>query len=269
MMRVHSIGAALALALCASPALGQAPVPGRNAPAVRGKAQAVYFFPGARAAQPESKPIVFYACGDGGWRGMAITMAETMASWGYDTFGLDSKVYLESFTGKTMLKESEVNSDFRTLMEWARGQFPRPIILVGWSEGAGLALLGAAGPANRDLLLGFVAIGLPERNLLAWHWYDATSWITRKDPNEPAFASGPYVPQIAPVPLLMLNSSQDDFQSQDTYQKLSQLAGGPKKTVIVEARNHRFDGNRAAFFNTLRDGLHWIEQTAGARTAHP
>jgi dienelactone hydrolase len=269
MMQVHPFGAVFALVLCASPALGQSPVPGKNAPVVRGKGQAVYFFPGAQAAQPDSKPIVFYACGDGGWRGMAITMAETMASWGYDTFGLDSKVYLESFTGKTTLKESEVNADFRTLVEWARGQFPRPIILVGWSEGAGLALLAAAGPANRDLLQGFIAIGLPDRNILAWHWSDAVTWITKKDPDEPTFASALYLPQVAPLPILMLNSSQDEYQTRETYQQLFQLAGKPEKMVTIEARDHRFDGNRDAFFNALREGLHWIEQTAGARTARP
>lgn len=269
MTRLHLFGVALALAIFAWPVFGQAPLPGKNAPVVRGKAQAVYFLPGALAAHPESNPIVFYACGDGGWRGMAITMAETLASWGYDTFAFDSKVYLESFTGATTLKEREVNADFRSLMQWAQGQRPRPVILIGWSEGAGLALLGVAGPANRDLLQGFIAIGLPERNLLAWHWYDATTWITRKDPNEPMFASGPYMRQIAPVPLFMLNSSQDDFQSRDTYQKLFQLAGDPKHTVTVEARNHRFDGNHAGFFNALREGLRWIEQASKEPAALP
>ena len=266
MTHIRATGAALALLLCAALLSAQDPAPGKNAPAVRGKTQDVYFFPGAPAARPDSKPIVLYASGDGGWRGFAVTMAETMASWGYDTFGLDSKAYLESFTGKTTLKESEVNADLRALMVWARGKRPRPVILVGWSEGAGLALLGAAGPENRDLLQGLIAIGLPDRNILAWRWSDAITWLTKKDPDEPGFVSALYLPRVAPLPFVMLNSSQDQFQSQETYQHLFQLAREPKKSFTVTARDHRFDGNRDAFFDALRAGLRWIEQ-AGATPA--
>ena len=38
-----------------------------------------------------------------------------MTSWGYDVYGLDTKTYLTSFTGKTTLKETEVAADFHQL----------------------------------------------------------------------------------------------------------------------------------------------------------
>ncbi|MBI1750528.1 MAG: hypothetical protein HY234_13265 [Acidobacteria bacterium] len=242
------------------PAAGQTPSPGKNFPQVRGKSQSVYFYPGRSELRPATKPMVLFACGDGGWRGMSVTMAETMAGWGYDTFGLDTKVYLESFTGKTVLTEAEIAADLRGIAEWARRDGKRPVILVGWSEGAGLALLGVALAQGREWIAGLVAIGLGERSLLAWRWYDAITWVTKKDPDEPMFASGPYMARVSPVPFLMLQSSGDQYTPLNTVKQLFALAGEPKKFVLVEAKNHRFDGNRHTFFSQLRTGLNWIEQ---------
>ena len=50
---------------------------------IRGQSLDVYFFSaqGVRQ-QPHSK--VLFVPGDGGWRGRAIKIAQTIASWGYD-----------------------------------------------------------------------------------------------------------------------------------------------------------------------------------------
>src|SRR4051794_10620870 len=50
---------------------------GENAVTVRGKKQEVYFYP---AAEPRLNRSVLFVPGDGGWRGNAVTIGQTMAS---------------------------------------------------------------------------------------------------------------------------------------------------------------------------------------------
>src|SRR6185295_8774725 len=76
--------------------------PGRNSAWVRSQAQDIYFYP----AQGALRGSVLFVPGDGGWRGFAIDIAQVIAQGGYDVYGLDTKRYLESFTGRTALRET-------------------------------------------------------------------------------------------------------------------------------------------------------------------
>lgn len=236
-----------------------AQVAGKNTVAIRGLDQDVYVYPGS-GASPNRGEILF-APGDGGWRGFAITVAQNMSWWGYTVYGLDTKRYLESFTGKSTLRESDVMGDFALLARWMRKGQRRRVTLVGWSEGAGLCLLAAAGPQSRDTFNGLVTFGLPESNVLGWRWSDNLSYITRQRPNEPTFSSLVFLPKVAPMPLLMIHSSRDEYVPLEDAKKLFAAAREPKRFVLVKANNHRFDGNQQQFFQELRQGLEWILRT--------
>jgi hypothetical protein len=111
--------------LLAMPRFGQTAMPGKNIITIRGQKQEIHYYPatGARLNQK-----VLFAPGVGGWRGWAITVAQTMASWGYDVYGLDTKIYLDSFTGKTTLKETDVMNDLRQIAEW---MLTLPLLIIG------------------------------------------------------------------------------------------------------------------------------------------
>jgi dienelactone hydrolase len=241
------------LALCAAGiCLGQQAAlrPGANSVPVRGVAQSVYYYPGgAGAAQ---RPCVLFAPGDGGWRGFAVTMARQMAAWGYDVYGLDTKQYLESFTGRTTLEESQVISDLRVLADAVRQT--RRVALVGWSEGAGLMTLAAAGPL-KDGYAGLITIGLGDENVLAWRFSDNLTYITKKRPNEPTYSAMSYMPRISPLPLVMLQSTKDEYVPRVEAERLFGAARDPKRLVTIAAQNHRFDGAQAEFFRQLRQAL--------------
>ncbi len=245
--------AAIAIALAGACA-GQTPVPGKNAFDVRGKRQDIYFFRGN--GQPAA--TVLFAPGDGGWRGFAITIAETMASWGCEVYGIDTKRYLESFTGETTLSVNDVMSDFAAISEWAG--HGRPVTLVGWSEGAGLVLLAGAAEANRKKVRGVVAISLGESSVLGWRAIDNLTYITKREPNEPHFPSLPYLPKVTPLPLAMIHAEHDEYTAVDAAQRMFRSAAEPKRFWLVPADNHRFDGARDAFFRALREGIEWISQ---------
>lgn len=240
----------------AGPVATSTPAVGKNSVTIRGRQQEIYYYP-ATGAKLNRK--VLFTPGDGGWRGWAITVAQQMASWGYDVYGLDTKTYLESVSGGEQFRESEVISDFRQIAQWAARNAGERVTLVGWSEGAGLSVLAASNGENKQLFNGLVTFGLGNENVLGWSWKDDLSYLTRAKPNEPRFYASGLMAKIAPLPYLMIQSSQDEYVPFNEAQSLAIAAGEPKRVAIIPAHNHRFDGQVDEFYRTLREGLQWIK----------
>ncbi len=198
--------------------------------------------------------------GDRGWAGKALEMGETMASWGFDVYGVDTNVYLMSFTDRSgTLTEPQVVDDILSLADRLAPR--RPVLLAGWSEGAGLAALAASGQADHSRYAGVVVFGLADRNVLAWRWKDELAILTETAANEPAFSAKQRLAAISPVPLAMLRSTGDQFVGAQEARELFDAAREPKRYIEVEAKNHRFDGNEAGFFGALKGAFEWaLEQ---------
>lgn len=247
-----------AVLLCLACSLqAQVPQPGHNKLTIRGQQQEIYFYPGSGTA-PHHK--ILFAPGDGGWRGFAITMAEQMAAMGYDVYGLDTRAYLKSFTGATVLTTADVASDFAQMARWIRQGGSEPVLLAGWSEGAGLGLATVAVPDRRALFAGLVAVGATEYNILGWRWSDMTAQITKKLPNEPTFKTADVIAKVSPLPLFMIASSGDEYVTPEITRRLFAAAGEPKRLLVINARDHKFGSSTDEFFRTLRQGLAWIQQ---------
>jgi pimeloyl-ACP methyl ester carboxylesterase len=242
-----------------NPLLAETAVAGRNVVTIRGQKQEIYFYPAADARNRRNRKILF-APGDGGWRGFAVNIASTATSWGYDVFGLDRKRYLESLTGKMILRETDVMADFREIARWMTRATDEPVILVGWSEGAGLCLLAASSEENKKTFAGLISVGMTESNVLGWKWSDDLTYLTKKDPEEPAFLSTDFLPKVAPLPILMIHSTRDEYVPVEGAKRLFSVAQEPKRFLLIEARNHRFEGNQEQFFGRLREWLEWINQ---------
>ncbi len=167
--------------------------------------------------------------------------------------------YLDGFTGKATLTEDTMKSDFRELATRIRERSDEHVTFVGWSEGAGLCVLAAAAQGIKRVFDGLVAFGLGDENAIAWHSLDNLMSVVKK-PNEPTLRASTYMANIAPLPFFMIQSSHDQYTSLDEANRLFALARQPKRFVLVEGRDHRFDGNQEEFFRTLREGLEWIGQ---------
>jgi dienelactone hydrolase len=235
------------------------PDSGRNTLEIRGVELEVYFYP-ATGRGAGAAPKVLFAPGDLGVHGLAITIAQTIASWGYDVCGLDTRRYLAGFTGRTPLTVVEVMSDFRQLAAWMRPALTERIALVGWSEGAGLCLLATVGDEKKNVFSGLISFGMTETNSLAWRWSDLFSSLVKRDPHEPQFQSIEHLPQVSPSPLLMIQSTGDQYVSVEAAKRLFAAAKEPKRFVLIEARDHRFEGNQQELYRALREGLEWITQ---------
>ncbi len=248
-----------AVILCLLPATALAELhPELNHVAIRGQQQNLYFFPAAKVGSG-SKGTVLFSPGDGGWRGFAISVAQHIAAAGYDTYGFDTRLYLSSFTTKeNTLNPSDVMRDYGELIRLIQGKNRSPVLLVGWSEGAGLDLLAAVAAENTALIAGFVAIGLPTRSILGWRSADTLTWITKRLPKEPTFASSDYLGKLE-VPFFMIHSRGDEFTPVSDAEQMFNLPKSRKRLIVLNARNHRFDGAHDEFFANLANGLEWIQ----------
>ena len=245
-----------ALVLSATPVLAQTlSAPGRNTLIIRGKKQHIHCFP---PKGPRLDRRILYAPGDGGWRGWAIPVAESMATWGYDVCGLDTKTYLDGFHGTTKLTEADVMNDLHEVAEWMTQGSGERVTLVGWSAGAGLGVLAASGNGSKQAFSGLVVFGLGDENLLAWHWWDTIISLVKK-PRERVFLAADYLASVTPLPFYMIQAGHDEYTPLDEANRLFAVARDPKRFVLVPARNHRFDGGRDEFFRALREGLRWID----------
>ena len=236
---------------------GDPPKAGKNELTIRAHQEKIDFY---AAEGPGPHPRILFAPGDGGCRGFAIRITEELAKSGYDAFCLDTRHYLESFTGRPVLSTNEIASDFGEITRWIQQGRRDRILLVGWSEGAGLGLAAIGDPANQEIFAGLVAIGTPEVNILAWHWTDIGASITHRAPREPTFRSADFMAKVSPLPLFVIASTSDEYISTEATRALFSRAREPKRLVIINARDHKYSGNTDGFFRTLREALNWIEQ---------
>lgn len=233
------------------------PKDGKNELTIRAHLQKIYFYP---ALGPAQHLRILFAPGDGGCRGFAITITKELARFGYDAYCLDTRHYLETFTGEQVLSTTEIASDFAEIARWVQQGNRERILFVGWSEGAGLGLAAVADTANHEIFDGLIAIGTPEVNLLAWHWTDMFASLTHKMPREPTFKSADFMANISPLPLFAIASTSDGYITEAGTRALFSQAREPKRLAIIKARDHKYSGNTEGFFRTLREAVTWIEQ---------
>lgn len=204
-------------------------------------------------------PPVVLASGDGGWTHLAPECAVILAAKGYFVVGLDTKQYLSAFTrGDVTLRPPDVAGDFKSLVAYAADGATRKPVLVGVSEGAGLAVLAAADPAVKPAVLGVVGLGLPDQTELGWHFRDSLIYLTHKAPREPGFSSAEMVAGLAPLPLAQLHSTHDEYVPLEEARRVYDRAGPPKRMWVIDASDHRFSNEATEFSARLIEAMDWV-----------
>lgn len=228
---------------------------------VRGQQFTVHFY--RPQGDAPAKPAI-YACGDGGWRGLAPRTAEQLAHIGFAVAGVDSKVYLRQFSSvESPLTINQLARDYAdiagALRHFARVDSAVPVYVYGWSLGAGFAIAVGSDVETRANWAGIVSIGLPKQNQLV-SGLGANHANLRNEANALyGFRSEDLLPRIAPVPLVMIQSTSDTASPQKVGNALFASAGNPKKYVLIKASNHRFSGARDEFYSALGNAVTWIE----------
>jgi hypothetical protein len=213
---------------------------------------------------PRNGRPVIVSSGDGGWIHLGPQVAEVLAAKGYFVVGFDAKAYLESFTnGTTTLRVEEEPGDYRTLIDFTARETGQKPILIGVSEGAGLSVLAATDPANKEAIAGVIGLGLSDLTELGWRWKDMVIYLTHGTPQEPTFSVRAIVDRVAPIPVAAIHSTRDEYVSLAEVQQVLESGRQPKRLWIVTASNHRFSDNVPEFDRALLDAIAWITE------AHP
>lgn len=221
---------------------------------LRGQEQTLHVY-GQRGGPP-----ALVASGDGGWVHLGPEVAEFLAGKGYFVVGLDSKAYLASFThGTTTLTVQDVPSDFAALLAYTGQGSKTPPLVVGVSEGAALAVLAAAQDAVRSKALGVIGLGLPDQAELGWRFRDSVIYVTKGVPREPLFSTAEVIAGVAPLPLVAIHSTKDEFVPADEVTRVMSRAREPKKLVFLEAENHRFSGREQDLYQKILEAIAWIQ----------
>ena len=212
---------------------------------------------------------VLFLSGDGGWRGRAIEIARMMASWGYEVYGFDVKSYLEkhSQAGST-LSLSAMAADIRNTADTLGSETATNVLILGWSQGAGMALAAVFGDHCQPIA-GVLTLGLPETAVLGWNWRATLAMLTGKAPNEPTFAVRPLLDGGSGVPVWMIYGSADEYTPPARARALYQAAHAPKQFQQIEGANHRFDGHLPELYRSIKEGLSWICATQANASAPP
>ena len=209
---------------------------------------------------PDDGTPVIVASGDGGWIHLGPHVAELLARRGFFVVGFDVKAYLAGFTtDAAALRPTDEPGDFKALAAFASAATGRKPILIGVSEGAGLAVLAAADPETKAVFGGVVGLGLPDHNELGWRWTDSLIYLTHRPPNEPGFSSAALVAAVAPLPLALLQSTHDEFVPLAETQRILARASQPKRLWVIDAVNHRFSSNLPEFDDRLMEAIAWVQ----------
>jgi dienelactone hydrolase len=227
---------------------------------VRGLQFRVHFYrpQGDKPATP-----AIYACGDGGWRGLAPRTAEQLAHMGFAVAGIDSKVYLREFSSiNTPLSIKQLAQDYAdvavALRSYAKVDHTEPVYVYGWSLGAGFAIAVGSDEETRANWAGIISIGLPKQNQLVSGLGANHANLHAEGNALYGFRSEDVMGQIAPVPLVMIQSTSDTASPQKVGNVLFATARDPKKYVLIKASNHRFSGARDEFYAALSDAVTWM-----------
>jgi hypothetical protein len=193
----------------------------------------------------DPRPLVVYATGDGGWRRKDLDFFKHVAALGLPVVGFDARDYV-SHLGAPTLPASELAADYAQIVERAKEAMhigpDRPVVLLGVSRGAGLAVV-AAGEGR---------FGVPVAGVVGVALTAEEEFVT----GEPATYD--YLPDLGDVPVAVVQSTRDAYLPSDCARALFGPDTPYRWLQPVQARNHSFGGARQQLYDAVRRALGWL-----------
>jgi dienelactone hydrolase len=208
----------------------------------------------------KSQPLVLFTSGDGGWSPFCADIAAHIAASGMTVVGIDVKSYLVNFASpQDPVSAEELTRDYDTIAHLAIARpgidVKAPVVLAGWSLGAGYSVIVASQPEFSLAVSRVIAISLPMYGELAWKASDAIIYVTHGTPNEKVFDAHQYLKKLKQTPIVFLNATHDSDAPFREAQSLYEVTPGVKQLYAVKARGHHFEGGEKEFYQDLDQGL--------------
>jgi hypothetical protein len=207
------------------------------------------------------RPLLVYTTGDAGWVRKDLAVYKEMVSWGYPIAGISAPEYLEHLRGRTAATPERVANDYLRIIAFARARMHlepgAPVVLVGVSRGAGLAVVAAGQAIVREKLGGVVAVALTKEEEHV-RWLGHLPAIRR--PAIPVIVElYEYLPLLGDMPVAVVQSTRDSYLPAEAAARLFGPDTATRRFRAIEARNHSFGGARREMYDALKASLEWIE----------
>jgi fermentation-respiration switch protein FrsA (DUF1100 family) len=261
----------LALTLCAACGIHPRPVlapPGLVVDrdlAVNGHMLRVHM---ADARTRPRAPLLVYATGDGGWHRKDLDLYRHLVAWGYPVAGFDAHDYVTHLGAEPTTTPARVARDYQTIIEAAREALtlPRdiPIVLVGVSRGADIAVVAAGTRLLRGQLAGLVVAGLTKEEEYV-RWYRRIG-LHRSETRE-MVQLYEYLERLGSLPITVIQSTRDNYLPAASARALFGPDGPQRHLIAIDARNHSFSGARDRLYAALESALDGLSRT-GSHAEH-
>jgi len=207
-----------------------------------------------------NQPLVLFTSGDGGWSPFCADVAAHIAASGITVVGIDIKSYLVNFaTPQKPVSAEDLTRDYDAIARLALARpgidGKTPLVLAGWSLGAGYSVIVATQPEFSLPISRVVAISLPMYGELAWKPSDSIIYVTHGTPNEKVFDVHQYLKKLKQTPIVFLNATSDKYAPFREAQSLYEATPSAKRLYAVKASGHHFEGGEKEFYQDLDQGL--------------
>ena len=212
------------------------------------------------------RPLLLYATGDGGFHGNDRAVFDALASFGYPVAGFSARNYLKNlgYVADTTTP-GRLARDYERLVEFSEKalELPptTPVILVGVSRGAGLAVVAAGQQILRDKLAGVLAIALTKEEEYVRHYRIRRGRLPPGTPRRELvmIETYEYLPRLSTLPVSVIQSTHDGYLPADKARELFGPDTATRQLHPIEARDHSFNGGREALYAQMEQSLSWID----------
>ena len=195
----------------------------------------------------DSRPLLVYATGDGGWHRKDLEAWHQLASWGYPAVGFDARDYVTHLgaAGGTTTPQ-RLAEDYSRIVDAARRALGLPasrlLVLVGMSRGADLAVVAAGAAPLHGQVGGVLAVAL-----------------TREEEYADTPRLYEYLAErVADLPVAVVQSTRDNYVPAAEARALIGPDTARRRLQAIDARNHSFAGARPELYRAMSDALDWI-----------
>jgi pimeloyl-ACP methyl ester carboxylesterase len=215
---------------------------------------------------PAPRPMLLYATGDGGFRGNDRAVFDALVSFGYPVAGFSARNYLKNlgYVADTTTP-GRLARDYQRLIDFSAKalELPpnTPVILVGVSRGAGLAVVAAGQRVLRDKLAGVLAIALTREEEYVRHYRVRRGQAPPGTPQRELVMveTYDYLPQLLSLPVSVIQSTHDGYLPADKARELFGPDTNDRQLHAIDALDHSFNGAREELYQQMEQALTWID----------
>jgi pimeloyl-ACP methyl ester carboxylesterase len=205
------------------------------------------------------RPMLLYATGDGGFRGNDRAVFDALA-------GFSARNYLKNlgYVADTTTP-GRLARDYQRLIDFSERalELPpnTPVILVGVSRGAGLAVVAAGQRVLRDKLAGVLAIALTKEEEYVRHYRVRRGQAPPGTPQRELVMveTYDYLPRLLSLPVSVIQSTRDGYLPADKARELFGPDTSDRQLHAIDALDHSFSGAREELYQQMDQSLTWID----------